>query len=118
MAKRSRSKSSAKSRRPSRPRKTSHRFTWRGITLRADHTPNYINDGWSHIELRLLAPKGAPVPITSTGYLSHFLSDDDLLVTGGAVSFFTAWLDRDARSKAWVKTEAAWRQGDLFARRE
>lgn len=107
-------KPSAKRKAGDKPRRTSQTFVWRHLKLRVSHQPNYITHGWSHIELQVLAPKGAPCPITSTGYLSHFLDESDLDKAGGAVAYFAAWLDREAKSKAWAKAEARWRQLDLF----
>lgn len=100
-----------------KPRKkpsTTHKLVWRHVTARVRHTRNYINDGWSHIELIVLTPKDAPVPITQTGYLSHFLDEGELEMAGGPIAFFTAWLDREARTPAWAKTEFKWRQLELF----
>ena len=97
------------------PRKAVQRFTWRGVEMTATHEPNYISDGSSHIELRVVNPKGKPVPITDTGYLSHFLDEDELAGAGGAAAFFRAWLDREAESKAYRLALAKWQQLDLFA---
>jgi hypothetical protein len=72
--------------------------------------------GWSHIEIIVQKPKGAPLPITETGYRSHFLDAHDLEHAGGPVRFFLDWIEREARSKTWAKTEFKWRQGDLFRR--
>ena len=94
---------------------TKSRFNWRDITLGVTCTPNYISNGGTHLELRVLAPKGAPVPITTTGYLSHFIDADELAAAGGAVPLFTAWLEREAKTKSWLNAEFRWRQGDLFA---
>lgn len=91
------------------------RFTWRDVTCTVTSTPNYINDGWTHLELRVLTPRGAPLPITETGYLSHFIDAGELAAAGGAVALFTAWLEREARTKRWQRAEQRWRQGDLFA---
>lgn len=103
---------------PARPKraaaKTTATFVWRHLKLRVTHTPNYINPGWSHIELHVLAPKGAPCPVTMTGYLSHFLDAAELASAGGPVAFFNAWLDRAATTKAWAKAQAKWRQLELF----
>lgn len=93
---------------------TSHTFRWRHLTLRAKHAPNYINEGWSHVELFVVAPKAAPCPLTATGYFSHFLDEQHLITAGGLVPFFITWLDRQATTKQWAKTEAKWRQFDLF----
>ena len=107
----------------SKPRKlpkprppTNHRFAWRGFRLRARHTPDYVNTGWSMLELFLVAPKGAPLPITSTGYAAHFLDEDELKAAGGTITYLRNRLDREANTKAWAKAEFAWRQGDLFDR--
>lgn len=107
------SKAAAKAK--ARPRKSVEKFTWRCIEMSATHSPNYISAGWSHIELRVLKSKGRPVPITDTGYLSHFLDEADLKAAGGAAAFFRAWLDREADSKAYRKALARWQQLDLFA---
>ena len=100
---------------PKRSKRAVERFKWRGVEMSASHEPNYMSEGWSHIELRVLRPKGKPVPITNTGYLSHFLDEDDLKAAGGPAAFFLAWLEREAGSKAYKKALAAWAQLDLFA---
>ena len=93
-----------------------HKLVWRGVTCRVRHTRNYISPGWSHLEIILLAPMDAPLPITRTGYLSHFLDEEELAKAGGPVAFFLAWLDREARTSAWAKAEFTWRQLELFPR--
>lgn len=101
-------------------RKTTNRhppalkLIWGEITCRVRHTPNYLSKGWSHIELIVQRPKNAPLPITSTGYLSHLLDENLLKRAGGPVQFFLDWIEREARSKQWAATEFKWRQGDLF----
>jgi hypothetical protein len=94
---------------------STHKLVWRDITCRVKHTPNYISKGWSHLEIMVVAPKGAPLPITGTGYRSHFLDADLIAKAGGPVAFFQRWLDSEATTKAWAKAEFKWRQGDLFA---
>ncbi len=66
------------------------KLVWRHATCRVRHTRNYISTSWSHIEIEVLTPKGAPLPITETGYKSHFLDEDILQAAGGPVAFFTA----------------------------
>ncbi len=101
--------------RPAKPVATTHKLVWRDITCRVRHTPDYLSKGWSHIEIMVLKPKGAPLPITETGYRSHFLGHDELQGAGGPVRFFLGWIAREAASKQWSKAEFKWRQGDLFA---
>lgn len=94
---------------------TTHKLVWRDVACRVRHTPNYLSKGWSHIEIVVLKPKGAPLPITETGFRSHFLGYDELQRAGGPVRFFLDWIEREAASKQWSKAEFKWRQGDLFA---
>ena len=114
-ARKSPSKPARRSRARAVRKTATHKLVWRHATCRVRHTRDYISKGWSHIELTVVSPKGAPLPITSTGYLSHFLDEADLTAAGGPVAFFLAWLHREASSKAWHRAEFAWRQGDLFA---
>ena len=107
---------SPSSKRTSR-KSTTRRLVWRGIACRVRHTPQYFGDS-DHVEIEVVSPKGAPLPITATGYRSHFLGADELTAAGGPIAYLIAWLDREARSKYWSKTEFAWRQGDLFSRPE
>lgn len=93
---------------------TTRKLVWRDVTCRVRHTPNYISTGWTHIEIIVVSPKGAPLPIAATGYKSHFLDEDDLKRAGGPVAFFQAWIEEEAKSKAWAKIEFRWRQLELF----
>ena len=95
---------------------TIHKLVWRDVTCRVRHTRDYISEGWSHIEIIVLNPKDAPLPITQTGYLSHFIDADDLTKVGGPVAFFLTWLDRESKTATWAKAEFKWRQLELFPR--
>ena len=53
----------------------------------------------------MVRPKRAAIPITPTGYRSHFIANEALLLAGGAVAFITAWLDREAGTKTWQRAE-------------
>jgi hypothetical protein len=107
---------SSSSRRAKAPRRktVTCQLVWRGITCTVVHTTNYIFPGQSHLELTVQSAPRVPLPITRTGYLSHFVPEDAVTAAGDAVAFFTEWLDREAASKAWVMAELARRQGDLF----
>jgi len=75
-----------------------HSITWRGIAIEITHTP----EKWSvtdHIELR--AEGKAPLPVTETGYRSHFTHKGTVADYGGAVAFVTAWLDHEAERTGW-----------------
>ena len=95
-------------------RKARTSLVWRGIKCRITITPNFLSPGWTQLEIEVVGPKGAPLPITDTGYRAHYLDAEDLIASGGAVAFFTAWLDREARTKRYAKAEFHWRQLSLF----
>lgn len=100
---------------PAHKKTATAKLVWRDVTCRVRHTPHYLSKGWSHIEIVVVSPKKAPLPITETGYLSHFLDEKLLKKAGGPVTFFLDWIEREAATKAWANTEFNWRQGDLFA---
>lgn len=103
-----------KATKPAQKKAATAKLVWRDVTCRVRHTPNYLSKGWSHIEIIVVSPKKAPLPITETGYRSHFLDEDLLKKAGGPVTFFFDWIEREAATRAWAKAEFKWRQGDLF----
>ena len=73
-----------------------------------------MSPGWTQLAIVVVAPKGAPLPITETGYLAHYLDENELVAAGGPVAYFTEWLKREATSKRYAKADARWRQLSLF----
>ncbi len=102
------------------PHKSRYDIAWRNpvtnesIRIRITHARDYLASGSDHIEVESIKPKRAPLPITETGYRSHFMPALDLINAGGPVTFVASWLEREAVSKAWTKAEAVRSQGDLF----
>ncbi len=102
------------------PHKSRYEITWRNpvtnedVRIRITHARDYLSSGNDHIEVESMAPKKAPLPITETGYRSHFLSPLDLINAGGAVTFVEAWLAAECKGKSWTKSATAAAQGDLF----
>jgi len=86
-------------------------ITWRGIGLTIIHTTNYFA-GIDHIETH--SENRTPFPISETGYKSHFLHVDGLQGHPCAVEYVLAWLECEAKSKAWKAQEFVSRQGNLF----
>lgn len=91
-----------------------HRFTWQGIEIEAIYTPLK----WSviaHLEVRSIRPECARLPITSTGYRSHFHQPGTVEACGGdVVAQVIAWLDEEAVKPNWLAYVEASRQGELF----
>lgn len=88
--------------------------TWGHVRYRVRHTPDYIIQGTDHIEVVVITPKREPIPITETGYLSHFVTDGSCPTIEAAVSFVASWIEREAQTKRWQKLDQKRRQLDLF----
>src|SRR5690606_33961936 len=88
-----------------------YRFVWQGIEVEATYTPRK----WSviaHLAIRSIAQVRAPLPITGTGYSSHFHQPGTVEKHGGdVVAQVTAWLDEEATSPDWLTHVARSRQG-------
>jgi hypothetical protein len=106
----SKPKRQAPKRKP-RPLKTS--LTWEGITMAITYEPESFG-GQAHLQVRVTAPVDAPLPITETGYRSHFLPRAHVEFVGGPAAFVRAWLEEAARSPSWRRTRDRWRQLELF----
>ncbi len=89
-------------------------LTWQGVEVRVTFTPRR----WTvidHLEIQSVKPERAPLPITGTGYLSHFMQPGTIAAHGGdVVAQVRAWLDEEATSEDWQSHVAASRQGELF----
>ena len=69
----------------------------------------------AHLEVRSVDPERAPLPITETGYLSHFHQPGTVEALGGdVVAQVTAWLEEKAESKPWKTYVEKSRQYRLF----
>ena len=103
------------------PRKTRYEIAWTNplsnetIKIRITHARDYLSSGSDHIEVESIKPSRAPLPITETGYRSHFMPALELMNAGGPVTFVTAWIEHEAKGNAWSKAATAKQQGDLFS---
>jgi hypothetical protein len=92
-----------------------HRFIWQGIEIEAVYTPRHYGGVIAHLAIRSVAPEGAPLPITSTGYRSHFHQPGTIEANGNdVVAQVTAWLDEESVKPDWLAYLDANRQGELF----
>lgn len=96
-------------------------ITWQGVTIEVRYVSNWLGMsqrskdwGIAHLELHVLEPKGAPLPMTATGYRSHFLPPADVPNAGGVEAYVLAWLDHEAKSEAWRARPSAPGQLSLF----
>jgi len=95
-------------------RTVTHWFTWRHLRCKVQETHHYLSHGWTMLQLEVIAARDTPCPITTTGYLAHFLDEAKLAQAGGPVALMTTWMDREATTKVYQGAEFRWRQGDLF----
>lgn len=91
-----------------------YRFQWESIEIEATYSP--IKWGVvAHLEIESIQPPRAPLPITETGYKSHFHPCGTVEANGGdVVAQIVAWLDEEAAKPEWRAYAAQSRQGELF----
>lgn len=103
------------------PHKSRYEIDWLNpisserVRIRITHAREYLASGSDHLEIESIKPKRSPLPITETGYRSHFIAALDLINAGGPVTFVTAWIEQEAKSNAWTKAAVVKAQGDLFS---
>jgi hypothetical protein len=93
---------------------TVEHINWQGITIEVIYWP--VKWGSiAHIEVRSIEPKEARIPITETGYRSHFLPIGTLEAEGITVKdLVLGWIDEQAFKPEWKQYAESQRQGDLF----
>lgn len=103
---------------------TKERFelTWNGIRIEIRYRPEaspafrtHTGHALAHLEIRSLAPAREPLPITDTGYLSHFIARRIVEDAGGPAALVRAWLDHFAQSPVWKAQQISRQQLDLFS---
>lgn len=87
---------------------------WQGITLSVTYDPAAFGGVTSHLQVQSIAPERARLPITETGYRSHFLPPGCVEQAGGPHAYVSAWLEQASNSLEWQKYLEQSRQGSLF----
>lgn len=81
-----------------------HEFLWRGIMIRVLHVPAYCGTiEW----IEITSKDRSPLPITQTGYRSHFVPMGHVAASGydDAAAFVQAWLEHDAKTTGWTNAQ-------------
>ena len=55
------------------------------------------------VHLEVQSKTGEPVPVSETGFNSHFLPHKAVEDLGGPAKYVTAWHDHEARTPVWQK---------------
>jgi hypothetical protein len=95
------------------------RIVWHEIAIEVRWEPNWLNltaMGYdsAHLEIESIVPERAPLPITETGYRSHFTSPEAVAAYGGPVAYVEAWLEMESQTPYWQRQATAARQFTLF----
>ncbi len=93
---------------------------WEGITIEVSYEAEWLGFrrgsamAMAHLQVRSVAPQRAPLPITETGYRSHFVHPDEVNEFGRPVAYVEAWLNSMARSAHWLSYITQAKQLSLF----
>ena len=93
-----------------------HALHWRGVDIEITFERHWlgIHRHIADAHLTVTAKGRHPLPITETGYRSHFLAADEIDTAGGPAAYVATWLNTMARSQQWITFEQASRQLSLF----
>lgn len=97
-----------------------HALAWQGRKLQIEYEAHWLGVDRigglqvAHLQVRSVEPERAELPITETGYRSHFVDREAVSEAGGPVEYVRQWLDAEARSRTWREQEAKARQLSLF----
>ncbi len=96
-----------------------HQISWQDVTIEIRYCKAWLSEDASgyntaHLEIEAIEPKRARLPLSETGYKSHFCQHAEILQHGGSVAYVTAWLDHDAQSRDWQAYFENSKQTDLF----
>ncbi|MEM7242986.1 MAG: hypothetical protein AAF429_12440 [Pseudomonadota bacterium] len=83
---------------------------WRGIPFRATLVREQFNSEFHHIELRA----DRPLPMTETGYRSHFMHKEQFEQYADLKTFILDWFNEAAESKKWARIQENYAQPSLF----
>lgn len=98
-----------------------HQMDWQGYRIEVRYCPSWspsyeeiYGECMAHLELMSLEEPRLPLPVTETGYRSHFTPAKFIDDEGGPIAFVQSWLDDAAKSTKWKALEAASRQMSLL----
>lgn len=82
-----------------------YELNWEGIEIEARYTASKFGGAIAHLELESIKPPRAKLPMTETGYRSHFhpISTIETDFDGNVIACVFDWLDKEAKSKEWQK---------------
>lgn len=93
-----------------------HQFTWTSghLSIRVGVTYDTSYGIVEHLAVESLEPQKARLPITETGYRSHFLEPGTVAAHGGPIEATRKLLEGAANSPEWLEYVSSSRQPSLF----
>lgn len=93
-------------------------LVWEGISILLSYEPDWLGlaaafvepEAVAHIELQVMAPRGAPLPLSDDGYWSDFLSPGEAAEAGGPKALAFALLQEFSHTQVWRVRRARWEQ--------
>jgi len=92
---------------------------WRTVAITVEHDENWSKAyqdtyGSQLTHTNIIRDDGLPLPITETGYRSHFTDIKNLENYDGILDYVKQWLDYESQTKSWKAKEADMNQLKLF----
>lgn len=85
-------------------------ISWEGIRIDLSYTGHSYCSPFYHLEVKATER----LPITETGYRSHFMHPDEMALWASPEAFVRDWLDETAKSTEWKDYRSQSRQLSLF----
>ena len=85
-------------------------LVWEGISIVLSHHSQRFGGPFDHLELRA----NERLPVTETGYRSHFIHPKELELWASPEAFVLDWLNDAARHPNWQAYRQQSRQLSLF----
>lgn len=89
-------------------------LVWRHLKCRVTEIPNHRLDGWTRIEIDVVSPRSAPLPIAESGHGVLEADASKIAEAGGVVAFVAMNFEREADTRRYAIAEQRWRQLTLL----
>jgi hypothetical protein len=100
---------------------TTEALVWNEITIIVSYEADWLglssagfDEPCAHLELQVVHPMGAPIPLGENGYWSEFLEPTEVEEAGGPAMLASGLLDEFSGRQSWRVAWARWEQRDLY----
>lgn len=94
-------------------------IVWQGREITIRHCPKWLHCDEPPVQhLELISTDKAPLPVTATGYKSHFITGENPFADfdNDPNAFCMAWLDDEAQKPDWIAAEKCRQEAEQEAR--